>query len=72
METRKVTESRTTIVYMAGFGTFVLLSYMLVVAPLKEQRECFLRMKYTGESVTQQEPEKAQPSKEVNYEQAER
>ncbi len=71
METRKVTESRTTIVYMAGFGLFVIMSYMLVVAPLKEERECTMRMKYTGETQAGEQAPAAQTT-EVNYEQVER
>lgn len=71
MEARKVTESRTTILYMTGFGIFVIMSYMLVVAPVKEQRECYVRSMYMGEAAA--EPVKTATSiKEVKDEQVER
>ena len=64
MTAPKIIESRTTILYMAGFGMFLILSYLLVVAPAKQQRECFMR-KQTSESATESMPAQ---SREVNNE----
>lgn len=73
MVTGRVTESRTTIFYMAGFGLFVIMSYVFIVAPLKEQQKCVIRMNYAGEvQAGELLPAQTGISKEVKYEQVER
>jgi hypothetical protein len=49
MKGHTITESRTTIVFMSGFGAFIILAYLLVAAPLKKEQEQVTRSIYNGE-----------------------